>query len=44
MQLTREALIRIAKETAEKRALSDPDLVAAHRGTKKTARDHPVDA
>ena len=30
MQLTREALIRIAKETAEKRALSDPDLVAAY--------------
>jgi len=30
MQLTREALIRIAKETAEKRALSDPDLVASY--------------
>ncbi len=30
MQITREALIRIAKETAEKSALSDPDLVAAY--------------
>ena len=30
MRITRETLIRIAKETAEKRALSDPDLVAAY--------------
>jgi hypothetical protein len=30
MQITREALIRIAKETAEKSALSDPELVAAY--------------
>ena len=30
MQLSREALIRIARETAEKAALSDPDLVAAY--------------
>lgn len=30
MQISREALIRIAKETAEKSALSDPDLVAAY--------------
>ena len=30
MQITREALIRIAKETAEKSALSDPNLVAAY--------------
>ena len=30
MQISREALIRIAKETAEKAALSDPDLVAAY--------------
>jgi hypothetical protein len=30
MQITREALIRIAKETAEKCALSDPNLVAAY--------------
>ena len=29
MLISREALIRIAKETAEKSALSDPDLVAA---------------
>ena len=30
MQITREALIRIAKETAEKSFLSDPNLVAAY--------------
>ena len=30
MQITRENLIRIAKETAEKSALSDPNLVAAY--------------
>jgi hypothetical protein len=30
MRITREMLIRIAKETAQKRALSDPDLVAAY--------------
>jgi hypothetical protein len=30
MQITREALIRIAKETAGKCALSDPNLVAAY--------------
>ncbi len=30
MRVTRETLIRIAKETAQKRALSDPDLVAAY--------------
>jgi hypothetical protein len=30
MQISREALIRIAKETAEKSALSDPELVAAY--------------
>jgi hypothetical protein len=30
MRITRETLIRIAKETAQKRALSDPGLVAAY--------------
>jgi hypothetical protein len=30
MNLTRAALIRIAKETVEKSALSDPELVAAY--------------
>ena len=30
MQISRESLIRIAKETAEKSALSDPNLVAAY--------------
>jgi hypothetical protein len=30
MQITREALIRIAKETVQKSALSDPNLVAAY--------------
>jgi hypothetical protein len=30
MRITREMLIRIAKETAQKRALSDPGLVAAY--------------
>jgi hypothetical protein len=30
MRITREALINIAKETAQKRALSDPGLVAAY--------------
>ena len=30
MRTTRETLIRIAKETAQKRALSDPSLVAAY--------------
>ena len=30
MQITRENLIRIARETAEKSALSDPNLVAAY--------------
>ena len=30
MRVTRETLIRIAKETAQKRALSDPGLVAAY--------------
>ena len=30
MRITRETLIRIAKETAQKRALSDPELVAAY--------------
>jgi hypothetical protein len=30
MQINRAALIRIAKETAEKAALSDPNLVAAY--------------
>ncbi len=30
MRITRETLIRIAKETAQKRALADPELVAAY--------------
>jgi hypothetical protein len=30
MRITRETLIRVAKETAQKRALADPDLVAAY--------------
>jgi hypothetical protein len=30
MRITRETLLRIAKETAQKRALSDPGLVAAY--------------
>ena len=30
MRVTREMLIRIARETAQKRALSDPGLVAAY--------------
>ena len=30
MRITRETLIRIAKETAQKQALSDPELVAAY--------------
>jgi len=38
MQISREALIRIAKETAGKAALSDPDLVAAYlTGSLRTA-------
>ncbi len=30
MRITRENLVRIAKETAQKRALSEPELVAAY--------------
>jgi hypothetical protein len=38
MQISRETLIRIAKETAEKSALSDPNLVAAYlTGSLRTA-------
>ena len=38
MQITREALIRIAKETVQKSALSDPNLVAAYlTGSLRTA-------
>jgi hypothetical protein len=40
MRITRETLIRIAKESAQKRALSDPGLVAAYlTGSLRT--EHP---
>jgi hypothetical protein len=40
MRITRETLIRIARETAQKRALSDPGLVAAYL-TGSLRRENP---
>lgn len=40
MRLTRETLIRIARETAQKRTLSDPGLIAAYL-TGSVCTDHP---